>query len=234
MASNGKHNNEEPIHISMVLDRSGSMSAIASDIVGGFNHFLAEQRTQAGVARVTLAQFDSQDPFEVLIDGVDLREVTDLDRSAYRPRAMTPLYDAVGRMIAKVDADIAARAKCGAPAEDQVVVIITDGLENHSRVQTRHTIFEIIERRREDGWVFVFLGANQDVNAEGQRIAVSPGNRAEWKPTKQGIDEMWEGLSDSTTAHRMKEKYLRAKEADIFHQKNPKQTSTDPSERPRK
>jgi len=231
MAANGKQqNNEEPVHISMVLDRSGSMSGIASDIVGGFNQFLAEQRTQPGIARVTLAQFDSEDPFEVLIDGVDLREVTDLDRSAYQPRAMTPLYDAVGRMIAKVDADIAARAERQAPAEDQVVVIITDGLENHSREQTRSTIFEMIEKRRRDGWVFVFLGANQDVYAEGERMAVSVGNRAAWAATPQGSQELWQDVSRSTTAHRMKQRYQRKVDADEFYQKDPKQT---PPERPR-
>ena len=232
MTTNGRQqNNEEPVHISMVLDRSGSMSGIASDIVGGFNHFLAEQRAQPGIARVTLAQFDSEDPFEVLIDGVDLREVTDLDRSAYQPRAMTPLYDAVGRMIAKVDADIAARAERQAPAEDQVVVIITDGRENHSREQTRASIFEMIEKRRRDGWVFVFLGANQDVYAEGERMAVPVGNRAAWAATKKGSQELWQDVSHSTTAHRMKQRYQRKVEADEFYQKKPKQNPPEPRER---
>lgn len=234
MATNGpQQNNEEPVHISVVLDRSGSMNRIASDIVGGFNQFLAEQRTQPGIARVTLAQFDSEDPFEVLIDGVDLREVTDLDRSAYQPRASTPLYDAVGRMIAKIDADIAARAAHGVPGEDQVVVIISDGLENSSREQTRGTIFEMIERRRRDGWVFVFLGANQDVYAEGERMAVPAGNRAQWEPTKEGSEKMFRDLSYSTTAHRIKEKQIRAAEAEIFYQKNPNETPPDRSKKPR-
>ena len=225
VASNGqKQNNEEPVHISVVLDRSGSMSGIASDIVGGFNQFLAEQRTQPGVARVTLAQFDSQDPFDVLIDGVDLREVTGLDRSAYRPRAMTPLYDAVGRMIAKIDADIAARAENRAPSEDQVVVIITDGLENHSREQTRATIFDMIHRRRQDGWVFVFLGANQDVYAEGQRMAVPAGNTGPWETSKQGSDKMFNDLSRSTSKHREKERFLRQAEAETFLQTDPEET----------
>lgn len=230
MATNRKRT-DEPIHISMVLDRSGSMGGIATDIVGGFNQFLAEQRAQPGTARVTLAQFDSEDPFEVLIDGVDLREVTDLERSAYQPRALTPLYDAVGRMIAKIDAEIAARAGRGAPAEDQVVVIITDGQENHSSEQTRSTIFEMIERRRRNGWVFVFLGANQDVYAEGEHMAVAPANRAAWAATKQGSADMWRDVSYSTSAHRLKERARRQAEADIFYQKPERREPPEPRRR---
>ena len=101
-----------------------------------------------------------------------------MSETTNRRDTMTLLYAAVGRMIAKVDADIAARADRKAPAEDQVMVIIIDGLENHSREQTRSTIFEMIEQRRRDGWVFVFLGANQDVYPEGERMAVPVGNRA--------------------------------------------------------
>ena len=147
---------QSPIHISVVLDRSGSMASIADDIVGGFNEYLAEQRQVEGRVRVTLAQFDSQDPFEVLISGVDLREVTDLDRSEYRPRGSTPLFDAIGRMIAKIDADSAAYSEVGAPEEDQVVLIVTDGYENASREYSRQMIFDLIETRRSRGWVFVF------------------------------------------------------------------------------
>jgi hypothetical protein len=79
------------MHISVVWDRSGSMASIADDIVGGFNEFLGRQRGEDGEARMTLAQFDDQDPFEVLIDGVPVREVTVLPREAYQPRGTTPL-----------------------------------------------------------------------------------------------------------------------------------------------
>ncbi len=86
--------NQTPVHISVVLDRSGSMARIADDIVGGFNTFLDEQRKTEGKARVTLVQFNGQDPFEVLIDGEDLDTVPDLDATRYLPRGSTPLHDA--------------------------------------------------------------------------------------------------------------------------------------------
>ena len=85
-----------PVNISAVLDRSGSMASISDDVVGGFNTFLAEQRKQERGGRVTLVQFDGQDPFEVLIDGEDLDSVKDLDSARYIPRGNTPLYDAIG------------------------------------------------------------------------------------------------------------------------------------------
>ena len=120
-----------PVHISVVLDRSGSMASIADDVVGGFNEFLAEQRRVPGEARVTLAQFDSEDPFELLIDGVDLREVTDLDRSAYHPgrgpRCTTLWADDCPHRRRHRRA-----GSMGLPEEDQVVAIVTDGLENRS------------------------------------------------------------------------------------------------------
>jgi len=210
-----------PIHISVVLDRSGSMNSIADDTVGGFNAFLAEQRRAPGVARVTLAQFDSEAPFELLIDGVDLRLVADLDRSAYQPRAWTPLYDAIGQMIARIDAGIATRAVEGLPEEDQVVAIVTDGLENRSARFTRDDVFRLIEERRQAGWAFVFLGADQDAYAVGGQMGFAPRGRVVWEKTPEGMRKMWADLSYSTEGHRAKPREQRRREADEFHTEKP-------------
>jgi Mg-chelatase subunit ChlD len=193
-----------PVHTWILLDRSGSMASIADDVVGGFNEFLDRQRQLEGEARVTLAQFDNEDPFEVLIDGVPLREVTHLSRAAYRPRGMTPLHDACARMISTVDADIAERADLGLEREDQVVLIITDGAENASTEHTRATVFELIASRKERGWVFSFLGADQDSFAEGGSVGVAAANIANWDKTAAGTKAMWERTSKSVEAHRAK------------------------------
>jgi hypothetical protein len=207
--------------MSVVLDRSGSMAAIADDVVGGFNRLLAEQRTAPGDARVTLAQFDSQDPFEVLIDAVDLREVTDLDPSRYQPRGCTPLYDAIGRMIGRIDAGTARRAELGLSPEDHLVVIVTDGLENASREFSRSAVFRLIEQRRAAGWVFAFLGANQDVYAEGGAIGVAPGSAAAFAPTAAGVGKMWRDVSYSTRLHRARGAGARRQAAAAFMQEDP-------------
>jgi Mg-chelatase subunit ChlD len=211
----------KPVHISIVLDRSGSMSSIADDVVGGFNQFLRKQRETEGEARVTLVQFDSDDPFELLIDGIPLREVTDLDRNVYQPRSTTPLYDAVGRMIGRVDGEIAGRNEAGLPEEDQVVLIVTDGLENASTDFDRSKVFEMVSERRKQGWVFVFLGADQDVYAEGHKVGVSMANRVAWEKSKEGSDKMWKDIAYSTTTYREKEEYLRQQDRDRFHEEDP-------------
>ncbi len=200
---------QQPIHVSMLLDRSGSMGAIADDVVGGFNEFLSRQRRQDGAARVTLVQFDSEDPFEVLLDGVDLARVRPLQRRDYQPRGATPLYDAIGRMIARVDAT-------AGPAEDQVVVIVTDGLENASREHTRAGVMRLVEERRSQGWVFAFLGANQDAYAEGAAIGVAPGAAAPWSATPQGARQAFAAVAEATTAYRGRSARERRRTADDF------------------
>ena len=206
-----------PVHISVVLDRAGSMDAIADHVVGGFNEYLNGQRQRAGTARVSLVQFDSDDPFEILIDGIDLAEVPDLDRAAYQPRGMTPLFDAVGRMIGRIDNQIAARIKTDDAAEDQIVVVVTDGLENASIEHTRSSVFKMVEHRREQGWVFVFLGADQDAYAEGTAMGVSGSNAVAWEKSGAGVKKMWLDLEHSTTMHRAKHEAARVMDRDSFY-----------------
>lgn len=211
------------VHISVLLDRSGSMAAIADEVVTGYNEFLAEQRAEGDDAIVTLVQFDSYHPHEVLADAVPIREVTALDRSRYAPRGSTPLYDAIGMLISRADGRVANLEENGLPPEDQVVLIITDGLENASVEHRRSTIFELVERRQEDGWVFVFLGAGQDAYAEGGRVGVKAGNRAGWKTTSEGTSKMWKDVSHSTKSYRSKSDHLRAQDRDRFYEEDPDQ-----------
>ncbi|MEX1044316.1 MAG: vWA domain-containing protein, partial [Acidimicrobiia bacterium] len=204
-----------PVNLSVVLDRSGSMRSIASDMVGGFQAFIEEQRQAPGSARISLVQFDADDPFEVLIDGEDLQTAR-LDARKYLPRGLTPLLDAVGRMIARIDAGIAERSQLGLEEEDQVVLIITDGLENASKEYTLAAVKGLIEARRAAGWVFVFLGADQDSFAEGGRLGFSASNRRDWDKSAQGTKEMWDQVSKSSLAYRRKERFARMMEADEF------------------
>jgi Mg-chelatase subunit ChlD len=197
-----KMSKRTPVHISVVLDRSGSMASISDDVVGGFNTFLDEQRKQDEEGRVTLVQFDGQDPFEVLIDGEDLDTVGDLDPARYIPRGNTPLYDAVGRMIAKIDAEIVERADAGKPIEDQVIVIVTDGYENASREFSGKMLSELIEVRRGRTWAFVFLGADETTFEEGEAIGVSSANTAQWDPTGEGTAAMFSNVSQATSSYR--------------------------------
>src|ERR1043165_4100560 len=86
-------------HLAVILDRTGSMESIRDDTIGGFNAFLNAQKDAPGQATLTLAQFDSQDPYEIVHHFKPLGEVPELTRETFVPRASTPLLDAIGRGI---------------------------------------------------------------------------------------------------------------------------------------
>lgn len=89
------------------------MASVADDVVGGFNSFLDRQGEEPAPARVSLVQFDGQNPFEVLIDGEDLSTVKNLDPRRYQPRGSKPLLDAAGAMIARIDSETVTRDSHG-------------------------------------------------------------------------------------------------------------------------
>ena len=83
------------VHVYFVLDRSGSMNAIRSDVIGGFNSFVEEQRAQPGRCLMTLIQFDGDDPHEVLESARPIEQIAPLGNSRFVPRGNTPLFDAM-------------------------------------------------------------------------------------------------------------------------------------------
>ncbi len=172
--------------------------SIADDIVDGFNALLANQRTQPGEVFLTLAQFDSEDPFELLMDALPLREVTDMDRTWYQPRGGTPLYDAIGLLLGHID------THQGTADVDHVVAIITDGHENASAEFTRKAIFKLIEERSDKGWVFIYLGAEPQSYDDAERVAVSSANARRYEKSSYGTRDMMNKMSTSLTSHRGK------------------------------
>ena len=98
-------------HITVILDRSGSMEAIRNDTIGGFNSFLAAQKAETGFATLTLVQFDTQNAYEVIQDFRNIKEVPELTRTTFVPRAGTPLYDAMGKGINDLEHKLAGDRK---------------------------------------------------------------------------------------------------------------------------
>lgn len=200
-----------------LLDRSGSMTSVAEDVIGGFNHFLAEQAARTGECRMTVVQFDSEDPFEVIADGKKPGDVPELNDSVYQPRGLTPLYDAMGKLIERADKRIARRAKAEKPAEDQLVVVFTDGLENDSRRYDRPGVFELVKKRQDEDWTFVFLGANQDSYIEGGKIGLDDGNVQNYAANSDNIAMAYESMNRATNDFRGKSHKQRvADKADFF------------------
>ena len=190
------------VHLYVLLDRSGSMASMADDVIGGFNTLLAEQQADGNDARMTLVQFDGTDPEEVIADAVPIAEMTNLDAATFVPRGNTPLLDATGILLGRAATRVAQRTADGLPAEEIVVVSITDGHENASREYTLPAVRQLIAAHTAGGWTFVFLGAALDVYGEAGGLGYDPRAVQSWAPDAQGSAEAFASLSRATSAKR--------------------------------
>ena len=165
----------ERSHITVLLDRTGSMQEIREDVIGGFNAFLMQQQAAPDPATFTLVQFDSQAPYEVLHAAVPIAAVSPLTLEQYVPRATTPLYDAMGRGILDLEVKLAAMPDVERPTK-VIFVVVTDGMENASREFDHARVTGLIEAKKSLGWDFVFLSADLGVG-ESARCMVAPVRR---------------------------------------------------------
>lgn len=177
--------NAQLTEIAFVLDRSGSMGAIAASAVEGFNAFLTEQQAAPGQARFTLVLFD--DEYLVPADALPIAEVVPLQNGrTYVPRGSTALLDAVGRCVDDLGARLAAAPEAQRPGK-VIVAILTDGEENASRRFTWADLAERIRRQRGVyGWEFLFLGANQDAIATAAKLNIAARDAAGWTADAAG------------------------------------------------
>jgi hypothetical protein len=154
-------------HLYFLLDRSGSMQSIKSDIEGGFAAFVEEQRRGAGECLASLSQFD--DVYEVVYADRPVADVPALD---LRPRNMTALHDAMGRMISDAGSSLAALPEDRRPG-NVVVAIMTDGLENASKEWHAPAIKSLVElQTKVYGWTFLYMGADQDAVEVGVGLGI--------------------------------------------------------------
>jgi Mg-chelatase subunit ChlD len=164
--------NSNKAHITMILDRSGSMSAVASDVIGAVNRFIDDQKATPGECTFTLVQFDDRDPYEVIQDAVKITDANHLSATTYVPRGNTPLLDAIGKGIVSLGETLANTPENDRPGK-VIFVIQTDGQENASREYTYDRIKEMVKHQTDSyNWQFVFLGADQDAIASGGSIGV--------------------------------------------------------------
>jgi Mg-chelatase subunit ChlD len=190
------------VHIYFVLDRSGSMEVIRDDVVGGFNSFVAQQRAERGDCLMTLIQFDSNEPFEVLVDAQPLDRLKALSSADFQPRGGTPLFDAMGHAITNATIRAEQRAAAGEDPEHVLFVTFTDGMENASAEYDREKIFAAIKRREERGWTFVYMGANQDAYAEGGAMGYAVGSTQNFLADAHGTRMAFGSLSRSASLLR--------------------------------
>ena len=199
-------------HIISLIDCSGSMSNIKSDMEGGFDDFIKRQQKVEGEATSTLIQFDDQ--YEVIHENVAIKDVS---KFYLKPRGTTALLDAIGKTLENERKRIKAMDEDEQP-EKIVCIIITDGQENASKKYNREHIFSMIsdlEGQEDPQWDFIFLGANQDAIQEGGSIGIRAGSTMTYDTSSIGTQSLFSSLSRNMTRYRScssKEKYSFSEE----------------------
>lgn len=184
--------------ISIILDRSGSMSSVREDTIGGYNTFLADQKKVEGEAVWSLYQFD--DRFEHVVKAQNIQDVEPLTSKTFVPRGNTALLDAIGRVVAETGERL---DKMTDKPDQVVVVILTDGAENCSVEYTRDKVFEMITHQKDKyRWEFNFLGSNQDAIAVGRTFGVNADSSMSYASNSKGTRSAFLSTSQNLSAFR--------------------------------
>ena len=183
-----------------ILDRSGSMSGLEKDTIGGFNSMLEKQRKEPGDAVVSTVLFDNET--EVIHDRVAIADVPNLTDKEYFVRGCTALLDAVGGAIQHIG-NVHKYARKEDVPEKTLFIITTDGMENASHHYTYDKVRNMIERQKERyGWEFLFLGANIDAAAEARRFGIDESMAANYHCDEAGTALNYEVISEAITSVR--------------------------------
>ena len=190
--------------ITVVLDRSGSMAAVADDTIGGFNQFLLDQKRAPGDGVLTLVQFDNE--YEFVHTAEPLAEVPPLSAATFIPRGSTALLDAISRAVGETHERLVKTDEGQRPGT-VIFVILTDGQENSSREATVEQVFaRITEQQEKRGWKFIFLGANQDAIKSAARLGIGAGSSLSYAHNAAGSRRAF--VSTSRSVHRLRQKQV--------------------------
>ena len=186
--------------IVFILDRSGSMSGLEDDTIGGFNSMIRKQKSEDGEAYISTILFDNVS--EVIHDRVDIQKVKPMTRGDYYVRGCTALLDAVGKAIHHIG-NVHKYAREEDRPEKTLFVITTDGMENASKEYTYERVRKMIEHEKEKyGWEFLFLGANIDAAKEAARFGICADRAANYHADKKGTAVVYEAMSEAVCSVR--------------------------------
>lgn len=176
-----------------ILDRSGSMSGLEADTIGGFNSMLEKQKKEEGKTYVTTVLFDYE--ADVIHDRAELKDVVPMTRDTYFVRGSTALFDAVGGAIKHIS-KIHKYARREDVPENTMFVIITDGMENSSKRYSRSKVREMIEHEKEKyGWEFIFIGANIDAAETAESFGIGRDRSVDYIADSEGTQTVYEAVS---------------------------------------
>ena len=181
--------------IVFILDRSGSMMGLEADTIGGFNAMIAKQRREEGEAYISTVLFDNTS--EVIHDRVPLDKIPLLTEKDYYVRGCTALLDALGSAIRHIG-NVHKYAREEDRPEKTIFVITTDGMENASRFYDYASVKSMIQQKQEQqGWEFLFLGANIDASREAARFGIHPDRAANYHVDHRGTEVIYDTLGDA-------------------------------------
>lgn len=186
--------------IVFILDRSGSMSGLEADTIGGYNSMISKQKEEAGEAFISTVLFD--DRTEVLHDRVSLEHVQPMTNRQYYVRGCTALLDAIGGAVHHIGTVHKYSREEDRP-EKTIFVITTDGMENSSRIYTYDKVKQMVERQQEKyGWEFLFLGANIDAIETAGRFGIQPSRAVNYECDSAGTQLNFQVIGETVCAAR--------------------------------
>ncbi len=176
-----------------ILDRSGSMSGLESDTIGGFNSMIEKQKKQDGECIVSTVLFD--DESRVIHDRVSLDEIRPMTEDDYFVGGCTALIDAIGGAIHHIG-NVHKYARPEDVPENTIFIITTDGQENASHRYSSDKVKQMIERQKEKyGWEFLFIGANIDAVETAKRYGIDRNRAVNYNADAQGTSVLYETVS---------------------------------------
>ena len=186
--------------IVFILDRSGSMSGLEADTIGGFNAMIEKQKKADGEALVSTVLFDNTS--DVIHDRIDVLNVKAMTDAEYSVRGCTALLDAIGGAIHHIG-NIHKYARAEDVPEHTMFVITTDGMENASRYYSSNKVKQMIERQKiKYGWEFLFLGANIDAVETASLFGIDEDRAVNYQCDSEGTALNYEVISEAISAVR--------------------------------
>jgi len=191
--------NKNITEVVFILDASGSMYHLTSDTIGGFNAMLKKQKETEGQVLVNVVTFNSQ--ARTIIDRVPIDRVPEMSEKDYQANGSTALLDAIGSTIDHISTIHKYIRKEDVPGQT-LFMITTDGYENASRQYSRHDIRKLIEKKKQAGWEFVFMGATEDAIETAASYGIGEDKAVRFVSDEVGTARNYEAMDKCITMAR--------------------------------
>lgn len=184
-----------------ILDRSGSMSGLESDTIGGFNAMIEKQKKLEGEAYISTVLFNNHSV--VLHDRIPVQKIEPLTENDYSPSGCTALIDALGGAIKHISNAHKYAREEDVPAKTMFVVM-TDGLENASHQYSADEVRDMVKEKQEkNGWEFLFLGANIDAVETARHYGIRADRSVNFHADRLGVQNSMEFVTEAAMCMRM-------------------------------